>query len=252
MPKQLLTYRIFISLCCMLLALMPAGIQAQGIAVDPVSPMTDTNAIKNNVLSFDTINTNADTTSLGNPREVRTDSDGDTILIDTARVQKTDSIIRSVKIKERRHSPTLAAIFSAVLPGLGQGYNKKYWKIPIVYAGLGGLGFGVGYTAAQFKGYRNAYRLEVDENPNTTGSFKGIENAAELKTYRDFQKRNLDICSIVLSVWYLLNIVDAAVDAHLFNWNMKDDLDVSWAPTMLQGGPNNNTVTAGLSVRFGF
>lgn len=245
-------FTYFITLiCCLLLATVPAQLSAQ-VAVDPVSPMIDTNAIKNNVLTFDTTKVNTDTTSLGKPKMVMTDSDGDTILVDTARVARTDTIVRAEKIKSKKHSPTLAAIFSAVLPGLGQGYNKKYWKIPIVYAGLGGLGFGVGYTATQFKGYRNAYRLEVDENPATNGEYKGISDAGTLKEYRDFQKRNLDICSIVLGVWYLLNVVDAAVDAHLFNWNMKDDINLSWAPTIMYGGPNNNTATAGLGIRVGF
>ena len=235
----------------MLLAVLPASVCAQ-IQADPIGPMADSTALKNSVLSFDSVNTNADTTSTGKPRMVRTDSDGDTIRIDTARVDRTDTIIRSAKIKERKHSPTLAAIFSAVLPGMGQGYNKKYWKIPIVYAGIGGLGFGVAYTAIQWKGFRNAYRLEVDENPATIGTYKGIEDANTLKSYRDFHKRNLDILSICLGVWYLLNVVDAAVDAHMFNWNMKDDINLSWAPTMLQGGPYGNTTTAGLSVRVGF
>ena len=215
--------------------------------------MIDTNAIKNNVITFDSTRLATDT-SLRNaqPKIVVTDTDGDTLVVDTATVQRTDTIIRSAKIKDRKHSPTLAAIFSAVLPGLGQGYNKKYWKIPIVYAGVGGLGFAVGYTAIQWKGFRGAYRLEVDEDPNTIGSYKGIEDAATLKSYRDFHKRNLDIFSICLGVWYLLNVVDAAVDAHMFHWNMKDDINLSWTPTMIQGGPYGNTTTAGLSVRLGF
>lgn len=250
MLTRLTTYCITL-ICCLLLAAVPAQLSAQ-IVADPIGPMADSTALKNNVLSFDTLNKNADTTTLGNPREVRTDSDGDTIRIDTARVDRTDTIIRAEKIKSKKHSPTLAAIFSAVLPGLGQGYNKKYWKIPIVYAGLGGLGFGVGYTATQFKGYRNAYRIAVDEDPNTNASYKGIDDAASLKEFRDFQKRNLDICSIILGVWYMLNIVDAAVDAHMFNWNMKDDINLSWQPTLLYGGPNNNTATAGLNIRLGF
>lgn len=233
--------------------MLPIHLSAQGIAADPIGPMADSTALQNSVLSFgDSTNTNADTTSLGKPKMVRTDSDGDTIRVDTARVERTDTIVRSAKIKERKHSPTLAAIFSAVLPGLGQGYNKKYWKIPIVYAGLGGLGFAVGYTATQWKGFRNAYRLEVDENPNTLGSYKGVDDEATLKSYRDFHKRNLDITAICLGVWYLLNVVDAAVDAHMFNWNMKDDIHLSWQPTMLYGGQYGNTATAGLSIRLGF
>ncbi len=130
----------------------------------------------------------------------------------------------------KRHSPLYAAMFSAAVPGLGQAYNKKYWKIPIVYAGFGGLGYALFYTASNFYGYRNAYRLEVDENPLTKGSYMGISSTGALKAYRDYFKKNMDITAICTGVWYALNIIDAAVDAHLFEWNMKDDLSVSWHP----------------------
>lgn len=150
----------------------------------------------------------------------------------------------------KRHSPTKAAIFSAVLPGLGQGYNKKYWKIPIVYAGFAGLGYAVYYTTTEFKGYRNAYRLQVDENPATLGEYRGIDDAATLKSYRDYFKRNLDISAICMAVWYTLNIVDAAVDAHLFEWNMKDDLNVSWHPVLVNPLPGAYAARPGITIRF--
>lgn len=236
----------------MLLAVLPASLCAQ-IQADPIGSMIDTTAIKNNVITFDSTRLATDTSLRNaNPKIVVTDSDGDTLLVRSDTTRVTDTVVRSAKIKERKHSPTLAALLSAALPGLGQGYNKKYWKIPIVYAGVGGLGFAVGYTAVQWKGFRNAYRLQVDEDPTTYGSYKGQDNANTLKEYRDFHKRNLDIFSICLGVWYLLNVVDAAVDAHLFHWNMKDDINLSWTPTMIQGGPYGNTTTAGLSVRLGF
>ncbi|MCW5907035.1 MAG: hypothetical protein KIS94_04195 [Chitinophagales bacterium] len=151
--------------------------------------------------------------------------------------------------KPKRHSPTKAAVFSAVLPGLGQGYNKKYWKIPIVYAGFAGLGYAVYYTATEFKGYRNAYRLQVDKDPATLGEYRGIDDAATLKSYRDYFKRNLDISAICMAVWYTLNIVDATVDAHLFEWNMKDDLNISWNPVFLNPLPGANTACLGVGIR---
>lgn len=138
----------------------------------------------------------------------------------------------------KRHSPLKAGLFSAALPGLGQIYNKRYWKPPIIYAGFGGLGYAMYYTASKFTTYRNAYRLQVDGNPNTIGSVNGIEDAATLKVYRDYYKRFVDITGIGMAVWYLLNIVDASVDAHLFEWNMKDDISVSWKPV---GFPSQST-----------
>ncbi len=155
----------------------------------------------------------------------------------------------TVAKKAKRHSPTKAALFSAVLPGLGQGYNKKYWKIPIVYAGFGGLGYALYYTATEFKGYRNAYRLQVDLDPASYGSYRGVDDEATLKSYRDYYKRYLDISAICTAVWYTLNIVDAAVDAHLFEWNMKDDLNVSWRPVLIPPYSQSGYATLGVQLR---
>jgi hypothetical protein len=173
---------------------------------------------------------------------------------------KLDSIfpapdtLRAKKIeKEKKHSPLKAALFSAVLPGLGQGYNKRYWKIPIVYAGLGGLGYALYYTAVNFRDSRQAYRLQVDYDSLTVGSYNGTSRVDELKYYRDYYKRFLDISILCTSIWYALNIIDAAVDAHLFYWNVNDDLTINWEPLIR---PSNNygfaQTSVGVKLRLGF
>ena len=130
----------------------------------------------------------------------------------------------------KRHSPKKAALLSAILPGVGQAYNKKYWKIPIVYAGLGGIGTWVGFNVVNLRGFTNAYKLELDDDPLTLGSYKGFAGSMQLKVKRDDAKRNLDLSIILLSVFYTLNIVDAAVDAHLFEYSITDDLYVKLQP----------------------
>jgi uncharacterized protein DUF5683 len=149
------------------------------------------------------------------------------------------------------HSAKKAAYLSAVLPGLGQAYNKKYWKIPIIYAGFGGLGYALYYTSSNFEGYRGAYRQQVALVPNYNASFNGVADAATLKAYRDYFKKYLDISAIGVGVWYLLNVVDATVDAHLMGWNLKDDLSISWNPTLI-ASPNYNTAAAGVTVALHF
>ncbi len=160
-----------------------------------------------------------------------------------------DSSLAAKKL--RRHSPLYGALFSLALPGLGQAYNKKYWKIPIVYAGLGGLGYACYYTASNFIGYRNAYRAQVATVPDIYASYRGVSDAATLKSYRDYFKKNLDISAICTGVWYILNIVDATVDAHLFEWNMKDDIHLSWQPVMLNN-PNYASTAPGVRVHVSF
>ncbi|MBP6731039.1 MAG: hypothetical protein KA149_03215 [Chitinophagales bacterium] len=167
-----------------------------------------------------------------------------------ARYNTDDSSLAARKL--RRHSPLYASLFSLACPGLGQAYNRKYWKIPIVYAGLGGLGYWCYFNATNFTGYRNAYRRQVAEVPDPFASYKGADDAATLREYRDYYKKNLDISAIITGVFYLLNIVDAAVDAHLFDWNMKDDIHLSWQPVVISGATNyaNNAPGVRLNLNF--
>ena len=191
---------------------------------------------------------------IGDKIRFQPDSTQRTIFDTVRNISAVDTLQKPLEVakKKKRHSPTKAALFSALLPGLGQGYNKKYWKIPIVYAGLAGLGFGVYYTGSNFINYRNAYRLQIDENPLTIGSYKGVLEANALKSYRDYYKRLLDITAICTGVWYLLNIVDAAVDAHLFDWNMRNDLNVSWRPEIITPAGVYPQASVGASVRLRF
>lgn len=170
-------------------------------------------------------------------------------LLGTDTIDHVHDSIMAVK-KAKRHSPKKAALLSLALPGLGQAYNKKYWKIPIIYAGFGGLGYAIYYTGTNFYGYRNAYRGQLRNDPNA--SYKGVDNAATLKSYRDYFKNNFDISVICTGLWYFLNIIDATVDAHLFEWNMKDDLNVSWRPAMLNENAYSNAMAPGASVRLTF
>ncbi|MDW8273564.1 MAG: DUF5683 domain-containing protein [Chitinophagales bacterium] len=150
-------------------------------------------------------------------------------------IKKSQDTTLVTKRKEKRHSPAKAAWMSAVFPGLGQAYNKKWWKIPIIYAGFGGLGYGLYHFGSNYSGFRRAYRLQVDNDSLTIGSYRGITNAAELKFFRDDYKRNLDLMGVLTAVWYALNIIDAAVDGHLFHWNVDDKLTLRlhpYAPNM--------------------
>ena len=137
-----------------------------------------------------------------------------------------DSTSSVVKIK--KHSVKRAVWFSAVLPGLGQAYNRKYWKIPIIYAGFAGLGYAIYYTATNYNQARDAYRAIVRQQP---ASYNGYTDESTVKAYRDYFQGYLNIASIVTVIWYGLNLVDAAVDAHLFHYNMDDKLSLNVDPS---------------------
>jgi Family of unknown function (DUF5683) len=158
-----------------------------------------------------------------------------------------DTSARSTMRKTGKHSALKAGLFTAVLPGLGQAYNKRYWKIPIIYAGFGGLGYALYYTSTNFNGYRAAYRQQEADPPNPNASYNGITDPGTLKEERDYFKKYLDISAIGTGVWYLLSIVDAVVDAHLMSWNMKDDISLSWHPEMAPPAYGNNLACAGVT-----
>lgn len=134
-------------------------------------------------------------------------------------------IERKSRRKAPGHSPHKATLYSLFLPGLGQAYNKKYWKIPIVYAGLGGMGYLYVSNRNEYIKYKNA--LEYDPNdPDAIPNEYINLSESQLKSGRDFYRRNADLSIIIGALWWILNIVDATVDAHLFNFDVSDNLSL--------------------------
>lgn len=145
-------------------------------------------------------------------------------------------------------SPSRAAFYSAILPGLGQAYNKKYWKIPIVYAALGtGIYFYI-TNNKNYNRYRRAYKSRLAGFNND--EFQGIvtDNNALIDA-QEFYQRNRDLSLLLTVVAYVLNIVDANVDAHLLQFNVSDDL--SLRPHIDQNEVDFNR-SLGLTLNFKF
>ena len=120
-------------------------------------------------------------------------------------------------------APSKAAFYSAVLPGLGQAYNGSYWKIPITYAGLGtGIYFYLN-NDKQYDRYRNAYK---DRLAGRTDEFEGRITRDGLIRAQEFYQKNKEISLLVTVGIYVLNIVDANVEAHLRQFNVDEDLSL--------------------------
>lgn len=132
------------------------------------------------------------------------------------------------------HSPKKAANLSALLPGLGQVYNKQYLKVPVIYAGAAGLIYGIHWNNVQYKKYLTAYRLDADTSAATVSEFAGLYSVANLITLKDFYRRNRDLSTIVLSLWYAANIVDAYVYAQFYNFDVSDNLSLNVKPYIYQ------------------
>lgn len=131
----------------------------------------------------------------------------------------------------KKHSPKKATIYSAVLPGLGQAYNKKYWKIPVVYAGFGVLTYFIISNRSEYKKFREAYDYVTSEDTiPINNNYVNKYSVDQLSSARDYYRRNMEFSIILSGFWYLLNIVDANVDAHLFDYDISDDLSLQIEP----------------------
>ena len=153
--------------------------------------------------------------------------------------------------KEGAHPPARAAFYSAMLPGLGQAYNKKYWKIPIIYAGLGTAVYFVIDQGNWYQDLRIAYVSRVDDDPATSieTEYTQFVRTEEMNGYTTQARQNRDIAAVVTGVVYLLNIIDAVVDAHFYNFDLSDDLSFHAYPVMEQTGSMKYS-GVGLSINF--
>lgn len=133
------------------------------------------------------------------------------------------------------HSPNKATFYSAVLPGLGQIYNKKYWKVPIIYAGFGGLIYYVNYNNSIYSKYKDAYAIKLRIEKGELGLEDPYpkRSSENLKSGKDTWRRYRDLSIIGVGLLYVLQILDANVDAHLFNYDVSNDLSFKIEPTLI-------------------
>jgi len=138
------------------------------------------------------------------------------------------------QISIKKHSPRKATLYSTLVPGLGQVYNKKYWKVPIIYGGLYACVSISAFNHQQYTKIRSAYNDLKTTNPNGTIQVGNIIYTLNgLETSRDYYLKNRDLFAIFTVGIYVLNIVDANVDAHLFDFDISDDLSMRFEPTII-------------------
>ena len=149
------------------------------------------------------------------------------------------------------HSPKKATLYSAILPGLGQAYNKKYWKIPIVYAGFAGCTYLIIANNTEYQKFVDAYAYvdagSVGDPPN---DYATRYELTSLLNGQYAYRRSLEQSVIYTVVWYALNIIDATVDAHFFYFDISEDLSMNLAPTFLPSYTSNYNTGLSLTFRF--
>ncbi|MEO6901838.1 MAG: DUF5683 domain-containing protein [Bacteroidia bacterium] len=170
---------------------------------------------------------------------------------DSLATYSLDTLSNKITINNIHHSPHKAAILSTVLPGLGQAYNKKYWKIPVIYAGLGALGYSINVNHKNYIKFRTAYRIRMDKDSITHDQFEGIYNPDQLKDWITYYHRYRDLSVIGVALLYVVNIVDASVDAHLMSFDVSDDLSLNIQPNLYFTENKKNYIT-GLTINISF
>lgn len=145
--------------------------------------------------------------------------------------------------------PAKAAFYSALLPGAGQAYNKHYWKIPLVYAAMGTSIYAFVWNQKKYNGYRDAYKERLLLGTNSTDPYKGILSDSRLIDAQKYHQKNRDLSLLVTAAFYILNIVDANVDAHLQQFNVNGKLTLR--PEIQQSEFNYNQNIA-LTLNYNF
>lgn len=151
------------------------------------------------------------------------------------------------------HSPLRATVYSAILPGLGQIYNgrkkegsifRKYWKVPIVYGGIATCVAFIDYNTKKYQFYKGQYIALYDGDPNTVTDKDYDPN--QLDKVQEQYHRWMDVSYMCLAGLYVLQIIDANVDAHLFYYDVGDDLTMSIRPSLIYTGEIKPAIGIGI------
>lgn len=235
MRKIFAILSIFLSLCAI-------SVQAQSVDSTHTSAVSDTAGIMiqtpseaSDAIQADVPNAVTDSVPATTVR-LREGHRGKGIKISSDKpaehVSVSDSVLR------KKHSPTVAGCLS-IIPGGGQIYNKKYWKLPIVYGALGISGYFVYNFAHQMTIYKKEFINRRDGNTALLRPELSMETDANILESKNTYRRRMEIAIAVTSILYFLNIVDAVVDAHLYYFDISDDLSMQVTPQINQNYMNS-------------
>jgi len=167
---------------------------------------------------------------------------GDSLIISGGK-----EIVEVIDTLENR--PNTAALFSAALPGLGQAYNGKYWKIPLIYGGGVVIGYYINYNNQLYKQYRDGLYALIDGDDRTVPIYPDLDEN-DYQRQVDYWRRNRDLLFVTAVIVYVLNIVDAHVDAHMQLFTVDEDISVKLEPSFSQTAMQTNLIGLSLKLRF--
>lgn len=180
------------------------------------------------------------------------DTSGVTAVSDTAQQAEKPGLVKRFFSKDYPN-PKKAVILSFIFPGAGQAYNKKWWKLPIVYGALGGVLYVELNNLGEYRRLRDNYKLLVDgdNTTNPTESPYIYLDATSMKQYRDQWRRYVEQSSLVLGLAYILTATEAFVDAHLSRFDVSDDLSLRLSPKAQPLPGLGISIGIGVTLQFG-
>ena len=193
------------------------------------------------------------------PPTVATAQDQDEVQVDTVTIESTDATVPDTVLIQsyaKRYDPRKAILFAAVPPGLGQVYNRKYWKLPLVYGGFYAIGYGLNWYNGLHKEYRGYLfqNLETgigenEVNPALPQKMRNV-TTSQLRNLVDKARRERDFMIILMGGMYILQMIDAHVDAHLKEFDLNPRLQVRLEPAIDADQLTGRTVGVALVVKF--
>jgi len=170
-----------------------------------------------------------------------------------------NSLFDTVPVKKHRHVNPRASMYkSLILPGLGQATNRQYWKIPVLYACFAVCIYSIDFANTYYQDFKKAYIWRMDGDSNTIDKYDPLNLASnelkytpeQLKSARDYYRRNLELSVIFTAGFYFLNVIDAYVSAHLLNFDVSDDLSIQISVPVIYNYRNQNILMNGIVLKF--
>ena len=205
-------------------------------------------------LQVDTIRTNTDSTFY-------TLQEQNIVLPDSLLFSADSLLNKTVVVPELfKPDPQKSLWYALIFPGLGQIYNRQYWKVPIVYGGVVGLTYAISWNGKYYRDYSRAYRDIMDSDPNTKSYEKLLPYGTDptssyaqnlMKTKQNTYRRYRDLSIVGAVAFYAITVIDAYVDAQLADFDISPDLSMHVGPAVFEN-PNSNKPNLGLQFNFIF
>ncbi len=157
----------------------------------------------------------------------------------------------TIVLDTNTHSPKKAAYMSLILPGLGQVYNKKYWKVPLFYAGFGGLTYLIINNHKSYIEFRDAYIARIDDTPGNEDILPQY-TTENIRVLKNLYWKDRDFYIILTVGLYAVQILDAVVDAHFYSYDISDDLSLRVGPSIEPTMGTYPTTATGIGISLNF